>query len=93
MAEGEELTVTVNVVFTLLLAFLFLPKLRKTATKHNQEAVLTFTSSLVHYLTEFPERAKKVIFEALRDKETARMDDRYNVAKMIEMLLVQELAS
>ncbi|KAH9211027.1 hypothetical protein DL95DRAFT_427343 [Leptodontidium sp. 2 PMI_412] len=74
---GEELTVTVNVVFTLLLAFLFLPKLRETATKHNQEAVLTFTSSLVHYLTEFPERAKKVIFEALRDKETARMDDRF----------------
>ncbi|TEY86440.1 hypothetical protein BOTCAL_0008g00140 [Botryotinia calthae] len=93
MAEEDELTITVNAVSTLLLAFLLLPKLRETSVKFNQDAVLTFTGSFVHYLTEFPERAEKDIFEGLKNKETARMDDRYNVAKMIEMLLVQELAS
>jgi retinol dehydrogenase-12 len=77
MAEGEELTITVNVISTLLLAFLMLPKLRETATKFNTEPVLSFTSSFVHFLTGFPERKEKNIFEGLRNKETARIDDRF----------------
>lgn len=77
LAEKDESTITVNVVNTMYLAFLLLPKLRETATKFNIEPVLTFTGSFVHYLTSFPERKEPNIFAGLRDPSKARMMDRY----------------
>lgn len=78
-AEGGEVTITVNVVSTLLLGVLLLPKLRATSVRYEKEAVLTFTGSFVHLLTDFPERKNENIFEALADEKTARMSDRYVV--------------
>ncbi|KAK7707702.1 hypothetical protein SLS63_013695 [Diaporthe eres] len=80
LAEGNEVTVTVNVVSTLLLGLLLLPKLRETSMKYNKECVLTFTGSFVHLMTDFPERRSENIFKA------------YNVSKLMELLLVRELA-
>lgn len=76
LAEGDEVTITVNVISTLLLGVLLLPKLRATSVKYDKEAVLTFTGSFVHLMTEFPERKSEKIFEALADEKTARMRDR-----------------
>lgn len=76
LAEGDEATITVNVVSTLLLGLLLLPKLRETSVRHDKECVLTFTGSFVHLLTGFPEGKSENIFEALADKKTARMPDR-----------------
>lgn len=75
-AEGDEATVTVNVVSTLLLGLLLLPKLRETSVRLDKECVLTFTGSFVHLMTAFPEKKSENIFEALADEKTARMPDR-----------------
>lgn len=76
--EAAESTITVNVVSTMLLALLLLPKLRETSVKFSKECVLTFTGSFVHFITKFPERnvTGKTILEGLNDEKTANMDDR-----------------
>lgn len=115
LAEGDEVTITVNVISTLLLGVLLLPKLRATSVKYEVGTVLTFTGSFVHLMTDFPERRSENIFEALAQEKTARMPDRsavfffqlpanrsqiqvltqgrYNVSKLMELLLVRELAA
>lgn len=93
LAEDNESTITVNVINTLYLGLLLLPKLRETSVKHDTEAVLTFTGSFVHFLTWFPEHKNPNILEALADPSKARMYDRYYVSKMIELFLVRELAA
>lgn len=76
LAEGDEATITVNVVSTLLLGLLLLPKLRETSVRYDKECVLTFTGSFVHLMTAFPEGKSENIFSALADEKTARMPDR-----------------
>lgn len=78
MAEEDELTITVNVVSTLLLGVLLVPKLRETAAKFGTVPVLTFTGSFTHAQANFPERETKNIFERLADEKSARMNDRYD---------------
>lgn len=77
LAEGDEVTITVNVISTQLLGVLLLPKLRATSVRYEKEVVLTFTGSFVHLMTDFPERKSENIFGALADEKTARMPDRY----------------
>lgn len=87
LAEGgDEVTITVNVVSTLLLGLLLLPKLRATSVKHDKEVVLTFTGSFVHLMTDFPEKNNSNIFEALANEKKARMPDRY--VGLVEFFLV-----
>lgn len=93
LAEDNERTITVNVISTFLLALLLLPKLRATAVSTQKPSVLTLTGSFVHFGTAFPERNNERIFRSLAEKEGARMNDRYNVSKMIELLCLRELAS
>jgi NAD(P)-dependent dehydrogenase (short-subunit alcohol dehydrogenase family) len=59
MTEENEMSVTVNVVSTFLLALLLLPKLRETAKKTRTMPTVSFTGSFVHWLTQFPERNEK----------------------------------
>ncbi|KAK2609684.1 hypothetical protein N8I77_003174 [Diaporthe amygdali] len=92
VAEKDEVTITVNVVSTFLLGLLLLPKLRETSVRHDKEVVLTFTGSFVHYMTDFPERNRESIFQELADEKKARMPDRYNVSKLMELLIFRELA-
>lgn len=49
--EGNESTITVNVVSTFLLALLILPKLQETAQQFNITPNLTIVSSEVHFFT------------------------------------------
>ncbi|RYP68165.1 hypothetical protein DL771_006815 [Monosporascus sp. 5C6A] len=93
MAEDNESTITVNVVSTMLLALLLLPKLRETSQRLDRAVVLTFTGSFIHWLTNLPERNEERILEACAIKEKARMRDRYNVSKLLELLAVRELAN
>jgi NAD(P)-dependent dehydrogenase (short-subunit alcohol dehydrogenase family) len=51
VVEGNESTVTVNVVSTFLLALLMLPKLQETGRKHNTIPNLAIVSSEVHFFT------------------------------------------
>jgi NAD(P)-dependent dehydrogenase (short-subunit alcohol dehydrogenase family) len=75
--EDDEATITVNVVSTFLLALLVLPKLQETATRFHVQPHLVIVSSEAHGMASMAERKSASIFEALRDKETARMQDRY----------------
>lgn len=75
--EDNESTLTVNVVSTFLLGLLLLPKLRETGQKFNITPHLAVVSSAVHAWTPLNERKSKSIFDALNDKETANMGERY----------------
>jgi retinol dehydrogenase-12 len=63
--EGNESTITVNVISTELLAFLVLPKLRETAVKYNVHPRLSIVASDLHFVVKFPERKEVDIFEKL----------------------------
>ena len=92
-AEDNELTLTVNVVSTFLLALLLLPRLRQTATQHNTVPRLSIVASEVHFFTDFREwESPRGVFAELNDPKTADMGDRYNVSKMMEVLAVRALA-
>ena len=77
MAEEDELTITTNVVSTVLLSLDLLPKLRETALKFNVSPHLSIVSSEVHYMTKFPERKSASIFDKLNDKASEDFSDRY----------------
>ncbi|CZT16998.1 related to enoyl-CoA hydratase/isomerase [Ramularia collo-cygni] len=89
---GMESTIVVNVVATFLLALLMIPAMQKTSKKHNTIPTLTIVSSEVHFFTSFPERKASSIFATLSSKHEARMADRYNVSKMLEVLTCREIA-
>ncbi|KPI43125.1 Retinol dehydrogenase 12 [Cyphellophora attinorum] len=93
LAESNERTITVNVISTLLLSLLLLPKLRSTAVQHKCNTVLTFVGSFVHWMTEFHESKANSILEELRNEKAARMHERYEVSKLMLLLCFRQLAT
>jgi NAD(P)-dependent dehydrogenase (short-subunit alcohol dehydrogenase family) len=97
LAEGEESTITVNVIATFLLALSLLPKLKETAARFNTRPNLTITASEVHTWAAFEERkaADGKIFETLStkpEKMSGAMEERYQVSKLLEVLTIRALA-
>lgn len=90
LAENDERSITVNVVSTFLLALLLLPKLRETAKKFQTTPRLTIVTSEVHSRTNLPERDAANIFKELTDNPN--MKSRYPTSKLLEVLLVREIA-
>lgn len=76
VAEGDESSLTVNVVSTTLLAALLLPVLRRSADRFSSENTLTVISSEVHQWAKFPERGDANIFESMSDPKTKTMAER-----------------
>lgn len=94
VAEGDESTITVNVISTFLLAFLLLPHLKAVAKEYSIRPIVAITASEVHFFTSFPERsAQPSILATLSDPVKANMSDRYNVSKLLEVLMVREFAA
>ncbi|KIW67798.1 hypothetical protein PV04_07025 [Phialophora macrospora] len=93
-AEGHERTITVNVVSTFLLALLLLPKLKATARQFNTSPRLVIVSSEVHAWTKFAEWQQPTdqIFPTLDGEKTANMGERYPTSKLLEVLVVRQLA-
>lgn len=89
-AEGYEQQITVNVISTFLMAVLLLPTLRRTATKFNVTPRLVIVSSDAHRQTSFPARKEPSIFETLKGPNN--MASRYSDSKLLEILVVRELA-
>ncbi|THX79989.1 NAD(P)-binding protein [Aureobasidium pullulans] len=84
--EGNESTITVNVISTFLLALLVLPALKRSAQRHNIQPRLTIVASEVHHWTNIPERNKRdSIFEALASPEDSEMGIRYPVSKLLDV--------
>ncbi|KAF6830611.1 short-chain dehydrogenase [Colletotrichum musicola] len=92
--EQDEGTITVNVVSTLLLAALVMPKLKETAERYRTRPTLTIVASEVHAWTPFNERnaPEGGIFDAI--DETARKDTTslYPISKLLEVLSVRAIA-
>ena len=102
LAEGLEKTVTVNVVSTILLAVLLLPKMRETAGKFGSAAGLggvphvSIVGSIVHRSAKAKDLSalkEGGMLTGLSDKKRADMKDRYNMSKLLVMFCVRELAA
>ena len=77
LMEGNESSIAVNAINPLLLGLMLLPKLRETAGKYNTLPRMVFVESFVHHHTQFAERKAANIFEELRAKDKANMEDRW----------------
>jgi retinol dehydrogenase 12 len=95
LAEGNEATITTNVISTYLLALLVLPKLKETAAKFNKQTYLTIVSSEVHFMTEIPyitkEKDDASVFDILNQNKN--MSDRYNVSKLLEVFASRQMVA
>ena len=94
MTEDNEETITTNVVSLFLHAFLLFPKLHKTAVEYNTQSHLTVTASELYEVAKFKERNAPAgqIFASLNDKEKTDMSDRYRLSKLLETLVVKQIA-
>lgn len=94
LAEDNETNITVNVVSTILLALLVVPKLKETATRYSTRPTLTFVSSETHATVDFPNaRAPEGTFQSLNDRSKANMADRYPTSKLVLNFVVREMTS
>jgi NAD(P)-dependent dehydrogenase (short-subunit alcohol dehydrogenase family) len=92
--EGFETIIQVNVINTLLLALLVLPKLRETKKKFPDSTPhLEIVASEVHRFTKFPQASAPDLYAKLNEKEGSDINDRYNVSKLLEVLFVRELVT
>ena len=92
-ADGYERTITVNVINSLLLGILLLPSLKSSRQKNRCNIPhLTFIVSEVHAWVEFPEWKERQPMKFVSDQVNAKMGERYMLSKLLEVLLVQELA-
>lgn len=95
IAEGLEQTLTVNVVSTLLLSLLCLPKLKQTAQDTGTPSHLTITGSNVHCFADgapLVQAPQGKILTMLTEEGQAVMAARYFLSKLILILGVQEMA-
>lgn len=93
LAESQEATMTVNVISTLLLALLLLPKLRATAHQFKTEPRLTVVSSEVHYFGVIPKtkNTSDSTFEVLAKEESFAVGQTYWNSKLILVLAMQQM--
>ncbi|MCJ1251635.1 hypothetical protein MMC30_008870 [Trapelia coarctata] len=93
LSEGHERSITVNVISTILLGLLLLPKLKATAKEFPSTTPhLTIVTSEVHAWTRFPEWKADSIFTTLDDEKSANMEERYSTSKLLEIFAVREIA-
>ncbi|KAH8884413.1 NAD(P)-binding protein [Thozetella sp. PMI_491] len=97
MSEDNETTITVNVINSMFLVLLLLPKLQETSVQYDKDVVATFTGSFTHAMTQFEERRAEKIFARVADKKLSDMkpgnEERYRVSKIMQHLLALELAA
>lgn len=93
VTEDNEETITTNVVSTFLLALLLHPKLVETARKYNTETHLTFIGSELYKTAKFKECKvpEGQIFPTLNNEKKTDIADRYNVSKLITILIVEKV--
>ncbi|KAK5173287.1 uncharacterized protein LTR77_001968 [Saxophila tyrrhenica] len=90
--NGHEKTIMVNVIGTFYLALLLVPHLKEAAKRFAITPRLTIVSSEVHGFTKFPVRNEPNIFEALKENRKEYFKDRYQDSKLLEVLVVRQLA-
>lgn len=78
MVEGTESSITVNVVNTLLLGVLIMPKLTEVGRRFDIKPSLVFIVSVLGYTmkSELDKSRTGSVFDGLNDREKANMDNR-----------------
>lgn len=93
LAENHERSITVNVISTFLLGLLLLPKMyQAAATDDGDKARWTIVSSDIHAQSNLPEHKEGNTFVNLDDKQKSDMGKRYPASKLLEILVVREIA-
>jgi NAD(P)-dependent dehydrogenase (short-subunit alcohol dehydrogenase family) len=92
LAGGHERMIAVNVIGTIYLALLMLPKLKASAKQFSINSRLVFVSSEVHGHTQLPEWKELHIFDALNDESRSRPAEIYPISKLLGVLVVREIA-
>lgn len=96
VAEGNEASITVNFLSTMLLTALVMPKLKNTAKLYKTRPTLTIVTSDVHAHTTFPQKSAPdgEILATVNDKATAEKywDEQYPVSKLLGVFAVRAIA-
>ncbi|KAF2713256.1 putative short-chain dehydrogenase [Pleomassaria siparia CBS 279.74] len=95
MIEGNEATITINVINTFLLAHLLLPTLQKTSITKHTITRLTVVNSALHKFATLKARASPAIFPALASPSFGPKDYdmRYMDSKLLVLLYIRALAA
>lgn len=91
LSEGNEKTITVNVISVFLLGLLLLPKLRSAPSAGR----FVVPNSALHYIAHTKEivpTKDETIFDRLNDPEQSDMANRYSLSKLLVLYVVRELA-
>lgn len=94
-AEDNETSITVNVVSTILLVALIMPKLKAIAEALKTRPIVVVTSSGAHKDSKLPQKAEPHIFDALNDKDYAggsAWSQQYPASKMLSIFAVRSIA-
>ena len=92
LAGEYERMIAVNVVSTIYLAMLLLPKLKASASEFSVNTHLTMVTSEVHGHTPFPERKEPNIFAATSTESKTRSAELYPVSKLLGLLALREIS-
>ncbi|TVY85019.1 Short-chain dehydrogenase/reductase tropG, partial [Lachnellula suecica] len=93
LCEGNESSITVNVISTFLLILLIVPIMEASAARWNIAPVITVVSSDLHGWVKFPEWKNANALDTLNDEKKAKMADRYALSKLLQALATRELAA
>ncbi|KAJ9302074.1 hypothetical protein DTO271G3_940 [Paecilomyces variotii] len=93
--EGMETSLFVNVISTVFLGVLMMPKLKECANKFNIKPTLVFIVSVLGYTAkgEMDKSRNGVIFDGLNDQKRADMDARYALTNLVEECAVRQFAA
>ncbi|KAA8646570.1 uncharacterized protein ATNIH1004_008003 [Aspergillus tanneri] len=94
-SEGMETSMFVNVISTVFLGALIMPKLKECANKFNTKPTLVCIVSVLGYTIkgEMDKSRNGVIFDGLNDQKRAKMDSRYALTKLVEECAVHQFAA
>ncbi|KAK2591972.1 hypothetical protein QQS21_010344 [Conoideocrella luteorostrata] len=95
-SEGMETSMFINVVNTLFLGALMMPKLSDCGRKLGIKPSLVFIVSVLGYTVKGEidkSRKGEVIFDGLNDQKRADMDARYALTKLVEECAVRQFAA
>ncbi|KAJ9150196.1 Efflux pump antibiotic resistance protein [Pleurostoma richardsiae] len=89
LVEGNETCVTVNVISTFLLAALLMPQLMESARMFGTKPRLVFVGSALGFQAqkELAKSGQTDMFKGFNDAKRADMDQRYDLSKLVELVM------
>lgn len=96
IVQSHECTIAINVISTFYLSLAMLPKLKATARETGSQPRITIVTSDAHIISRFTELTEPNIFAAFDNeaRSTAAIKmDRYPTSKLIEILVVRQIAT